>query len=82
MNRLKMSTMSLEHYNSSPKCLGDQRMVPIFLWMFYDFLESKLRSYFLLLSHLNINLHFLTHKLSQHLLFFSLLENLIYRESA
>lgn len=77
-----MSPMNLEHYNWSPKCLGDQRMVPRFLWFFYDFLENKLGSYFLLLSCLNIGLHFLTHNLSQHLLLFSLLENIIYKESA
>ena len=53
---LNMSTMSLAHYNLSPKCLGDQRMAPRYVWMF---IEKRLRSYFLLLSQLNIDLHFL-----------------------
>lgn len=71
--------MSLEHSNSNPKCLGDQRMAPRFFMDVLWFIENRLISYSLLLSQLNIDLHFLTHKLSQHLLFFFSLETPIYR---
>ena len=39
---LNMSTMSLAHYNLSPKCLGDQRMAPRYVWMFNNLCKRDL----------------------------------------